>query len=523
MVKTLNQLTRGLQAMEVSGDDRIPVTGISYDSRQVQPGDLFIALRGVHVNGERFVADAIGRGAAAVLTEGRPQVNPGVTVVRVPDSLGAMAGIAACFYDYPSRSMTLVGVTGTNGKTTTSLLIESILKKIGLSVGVLGTLAYRWAGKTKTAGMTTPHSLDLQRLLHEMRLDGVTHVVMEVSSHALALGRVDHCNFHAAVFTNLSQDHLDFHSTMDNYFAAKATLFTKYMNPEDKTRVAVINEDDPYGKRLVPMASGQVWSFSTEPGNGGVRAVDSELGASGIKATIASPGGRLKIASPLLGRLNLYNILAAAATGLALGIPGRAVKEGIEAVDSVDGRLQSVPVPASKGCTVVVDFAHTPDAMEKSLVCLKEMAKGRLLVVFGCGGDRDHGKRPLMGKVAGRLGDLVILTSDNPRSEVPDKIIEDIEPGVLAAGLQRIAGDRPEDGRRGYTVQADRKKAIEMALNWARPGDTVFIGGKGHETYQLIGEKRLQFDDRLVVREYFRRMSKVSESENNAMDRRGAC
>ncbi len=523
MARTLNQIIRDLQILDISGDDRVAVADISYDSRQIHPGGLFVALPGAHVDGARFVADAVARGARAVVSETAQEKCPGVTFIRVPDSRKAMACIAADFFDHPSRAMTMIGVTGTNGKTTTTLLIESILKKCGFSVGVLGTLAYRWAGKMKTAGMTTPQSLDLQRLLHEMCRDGVTHVVMEVSSHALALGRVDQCNFHAAVFTNLSQDHLDFHSTMEDYFAAKATLFTGYMNSDGKSPVAVINEDDPYGKRLIGNSQREVWSYSMERGNGRVRVLSAELTASGIDTIIASPSGELRIRTPLIGRLNLYNVLTAAATGAALGVPGQSIVDGIEAVTFVDGRLQRVAVPDGRGYAVVVDYAHTPDAMEKSLACLKEMTKGRLLVVFGCGGDRDRGKRPLMGKVAGQLGDLVVLTSDNPRSEIPDRIIEDIEPGVLEAGLSRIRGPRPGEDERGYTVEGNRRKAIELALRWARSGDTVFVGGKGHETYQIIGSEVFPFDDRLVVQEYFKRMNEASERQDNAMDRREAC
>ncbi|HOI96110.1 MAG TPA: UDP-N-acetylmuramoyl-L-alanyl-D-glutamate--2,6-diaminopimelate ligase [Syntrophobacter fumaroxidans] len=501
MVRALNNLLRDVEILQTAGPLDVPVTGIAYDSRRIQAGNVFVALPGARVDGNRFIPEAVRSGARAVITETGGFSECPATVVRVSDSRKAMARMAANYYDRPCAGLKMIGVTGTNGKTTTTLLLESILKRGGHSVGVLGTLFYRWGAKRKTACMTTPESLDLQGLFYEMREDGVTHVVMEVSSHALAQGRVAECAFDAAVFTNLSQDHLDYHVTMEDYFAAKSLLFSEYLRTGS---VAVINGDDPYGARLVEKAGRGAWSYSTGSGAARVHVKSARLTASGLDARLCGPDGSMDIHSPLIGRLNLYNILAAVTASLAMGVPESAIREGVAGLASVDGRLQRVASPGT-GFEVVVDYAHTPDAMEKSLGCLREMTAGRLLVVFGCGGDRDRGKRPLMGKVAGALGDLVIVTSDNPRSEVPERIIDEIEPGVRASGLERIRSAEPGNGARGYIVEVDRKSAIEKALAWARPGDTVFIGGKGHETYQLVGGEVLPFDDRLVVAQYLAR------------------
>lgn len=508
MIKRLGELVENLEALEIRGDPDTKVRGIAYDSRQVVKGDLFVAVAGTKQDGSRFIEDAVKRGACAVVGEKLPDLALPIASVRVCDSRKALAGLAAAFYENPCRKLKLIGITGTNGKTTTSLLIESILKKAGYRPGVLGTLGYRWEGRKKAALMTTPESLDLQKLFYEMSKDGVSHVVMEVSSHALSLGRVEGCVFDAGVFTNLSQDHLDFHSTMESYFQAKALLFKNHFCLNGRPSAAVLNADDPYGKRLMDMTCGDVWSYSVLNGNASVWVKSAELTASGICAKLGTPSGDLEIHSPLLGRLNLYNLVSAAAAALALGISAKAVREGLEAVSSVDGRLERVFVPPECGFEVVVDYAHTPDAMEKSIGCLREMTRGRLIVVFGCGGDRDRGKRPIMGKVAAGLGDLVIVTSDNPRSEEAQAIIRDIEPGIESVGLPFIDPLRFPKEERGYTIEADRKKAIRLALSWARAGDMVFIGGKGHETYQIIGKQVFPFDDRLVVGDYFESLKK---------------
>ncbi|MGV8073918.1 MAG: UDP-N-acetylmuramoyl-L-alanyl-D-glutamate--2,6-diaminopimelate ligase [Syntrophobacteraceae bacterium] len=504
MNKNLEILLQGLDIMDISGDPKTSVRRLAYDSRRIEAGDLFIAIQGTRLDGRKFILDATRRGANVIVSEGTPENGMQATFVRVPDARKALARLSMNYFGHPSRDLQIIGITGTNGKTTTSLLLEAILKNYGLTVGVLGTLAYRWGEKHKTASMTTPESFDLQELFYEMRKDRVSHLVMEVSSHALALGRVEGCQFGAAVFTNLSQDHLDFHSTMENYFSAKAVLFKNYLSSVENVSVAVINQDDPYGRRLMGETRQDVWSYSLNDKDARVWVRKAQLNASGILAELATPVGDLEIRSPLLGRLNLYNLLAAATTALALEIPKENISRGLESVSFVDGRLQRIPIPPELGFEVVVDYAHTPDAMEKSLSCLREMTRGRLLAVFGCGGDRDRAKRPLMGEAAASLADLVIVTSDNPRSEAPEKIIEDIEPGLKAKGLSAIEPDagQPPQGK-GYTVISDRKRAISQALSWACPGDIVFIGGKGHETYQIIADKVLPFDDREAVLNHF--------------------
>ena len=360
--------------------------------------------------------------------------------------------------------------------------------------------------------MTTPESLDLQALFYRMVQDGVSHVVMEVSSHALALGRIAGCEFKTGVFTNLSQDHLDFHSTMEDYFAAKKLLFSSYLNP--RVSAAVINIDDEYGGRLVENGAcraARVLGYSGGSIAGAHRAKsvqslfaeNTRFSPLGITATVHTPKGPIRVDSPLLGKLNLYNILAAICTAVAMDIAPEAIESGISGLSRVDGRLERVPIPNGCGFQVVVDYAHTPDAMEKALACLREMTEKRLIAVFGCGGDRDRKKRPIMGRVAAEQADLVIITSDNPRSEPPEDILDEIEAGVKSSGIPCLSPAEMVSAQKGFIRQVDRRGAIELALALGRPGDMIFIGGKGHETYQIIGASRHSFDDRLVVRDYF--------------------
>lgn len=504
-MKTLGELTRGLKILAARGEMATAVSGICYDSRKAAPGSLFVCVPGTRVDGRAFIADALARGAAAVVAEAEVPAEVPV-FVRVPNSRAALAALAASFYGHPASGLDLIGITGTNGKTTTSFLLESILRRAGHRPGVLGTLTYRWAGKEVAAPMTTPESLDLQEIFFEMLRDGVSHVVMEVSSHALALGRVAGCTFRAGVFTNLSQDHLDFHRTMEDYFAAKKSLFRDFLDPG--LSVAAINADDAYGKRMLENGACGArclgYSAQTGPeGAGTVFAKQAGFSPRGICALVSTPSGEIAIESPLVGRLNLYNVLAAVSAAVALGIPGEAIAEGIRAVSTVDGRLQRVAASDARGFHVIVDYAHTPDAMEKALACLRETTPGRLIAVFGCGGDRDRGKRPLMGRIAAQRADLVVITSDNPRTEAAESILDQIEAGVRQTGIPRFDPNGAPPEKRGYARQADRREAIGLALSLARAGDLVFIGGKGHETYQIIGATRHPFDDRLVVEEYF--------------------
>jgi UDP-N-acetylmuramoyl-L-alanyl-D-glutamate--2,6-diaminopimelate ligase len=508
-MKTLEQLIQGMEIIGAGSGLDVPLSGVCYDSRHVEKGSLFVCVRGTHADGHDFIHDAVSRGAVAIVAQSEKPAGLPTSFVRVKDSRAALAAISANFYDHPGSRLHLVGITGTNGKTTTSLLIESILRSRGSSPGVLGTLAYRWAGKQIPAPMTTPESLDLQRLFYRMLQDGVSHVVMEVSSHALALGRIAGCEFRTGVFTNLSQDHLDFHSTMEDYFAAKKLLFSSYLDP--RFSVAVINEDDDYGRRILENGtsaariirySGIVGGKALEKGPDTVFVEEARFSSLGITAKVHTPGGQIRVDSPLMGRLNLYNILAAISAAVSLDIEPGAIEEGIRALSHVDGRLERVAIPSSYGFQVVVDYAHTPDAMEKALGCLREMTEKRLIAVFGCGGDRDRGKRPIMGRVAAEWADLVIITSDNPRSEPPEGILDEIEAGVKQTGIAAWGPALELPAGKGYIREVDRRRAIELALRLGRPGDMIFIGGKGHETYQIVGTLRHSFDDRQVVREY---------------------
>jgi UDP-N-acetylmuramoyl-L-alanyl-D-glutamate--2,6-diaminopimelate ligase len=511
-MKTLKQLIDGLEVIGAGSRLDVPVSGVCYDSRDAEKGSLFVCVSGKHADGHDFIDDAVSRGAVAIVAQTEMPAGLPTGFARVRDSRAALAAISANFYGHPASRLALIGITGTNGKTTTSLLIESILRSQGSSPGVLGTLVYRWAGKQIPAPMTTPESLDLQRLFYRMLQDGVSHVVMEVSSHALALGRIAGCAFRTGVFTNLSQDHLDFHSTMEQYFAAKKLLFSSYLDPH--LSVAVVNEDDDYGRRIIENGtraakiipySGGISPGPRFEGANGVFVEEVRFTPGGITAKVHTPQGEIRVDSPLMGRLNLYNIVAAISAAVSLGIASNAIEEGIRNLSRVDGRLERVAIPNRYGFQVVVDYAHTPDAMEKALACLREMTEKRLIAVFGCGGDRDRGKRPIMGRVAAERADLVILTSDNPRSEPPDDIIDEIEAGVKQTGISALGSAGGLSPAKGYVREVDRRKAIDFALALGRPGDTIFIGGKGHETYQIVGPLKHSFDDRLVVKEYFNR------------------
>jgi UDP-N-acetylmuramoyl-L-alanyl-D-glutamate--2,6-diaminopimelate ligase len=539
-MKTVKQLIEGLEIAGATGDLDVPVSSVCYDSRQAGKGSLFVCIRGTHADGHDFIDDAVSRGAVAIVAQAGIPAGPSTGFVRVRDPRAALAAISANYYDHPAAGLDLVGITGTNGKTTTSLLIESILRCNGSNPGVLGTLAYRWGGNDIPSPMTTPESLDLQRIFSSMLGAGVTHVVMEVSSHALALGRIAGCTFRTGVFTNLSQDHLDFHTTMEQYFAAKRLLFSSHLDPRFSS--AVINEDDDYGRRIIengasaakiiryscraPSCAERIESGAGcfENGPNSVFVKEVRFSPGGIAAKVQTPLGVIRVDSPLMGRLNLYNIVAAVSAAVSLDIAPGAVEEGVRVLSHVDGRLERAPVPARSGFQVIVDYAHTPDGMEKALACLREMTENRLIAVFGCGGDRDRGKRPIMGRVGAELADVVIITSDNPRTERPDDILDEIEEGVKRTGTSALRPDEGPSASRGYIREGDRRKAIELALSLARPGDVVFIGGKGHETYQIVGTRRYSFDDRLVVKEYFEGIEGSIESGTGmctCMNRRG--
>jgi UDP-N-acetylmuramoyl-L-alanyl-D-glutamate--2,6-diaminopimelate ligase len=496
--KTLRALLDGLAGCQVTGDLDAPVTGVAYHSREVTPGGIFVALKGCRTDGHFYLAASLNQGARVVVTEEELAPPPGITVVRVPQARLALAHISAAFYDHPSRELTLVGITGTNGKTSTTYLLEAILSAAGCRVGVVGTVNYRVGASTWPAPVTTPESLDLQRLLREMRTRGVTHVFLEVSSHALDLRRVDGARFAAAVFTNLSQDHLDYHRDLDEYFAAKSRLFMEILangRPSQKG-LAVLNLDDPRGRELKNAVRVPTLTYGLHP-DSQVRPLSYRFRQDGLSAHLTSPAGEVEITSRLVGPFNLANILAAAATALGLGIDPATVARGIAALPGVPGRLERFGPPAGPG--VFVDYAHTPAAITQALAALKTLGFSRIITVFGCGGDRDRGKRPLMGQAAAAGSQLVIVTSDNPRTEDPLAIIGEIEPGLANFGLARLDAAAAPRGEAGYLVVPDRREAIRLAVSLARPGEAVLVAGKGHEDYQIWGAERRHFDDREEV------------------------
>ena len=456
------------------------VDRIVCDSRAVEPGDLFVALRGQHLDGVVFAEDALARGAVAVVAEDIPQAGFNAFWIQVDDARVAMAVLAATFHADPSRDLLVIGTTGTNGKTTTTYLVEGILEEGGISCGRISSVSYRVGNRETVAERTTPESPQLQRLMREMVTEGCRACVMEVSSHALELHRVDAIRFDAALFTNLTRDHLDFHGDMSRYFAAKSQLFHMLAD----TAPAIINVDDDYGRQLATRVARPV-TYAMD-GVADITPERIDLSLDGIELDVRTPRGPLHLRSPLLGRNNAYNVLAAAATGAALALPFRTIERGIGAVDRVPGRMEVVST-ASDDVNVLVDFAHTDDALKGLLETARQFAKGQLIAVFGCGGDRDTTKRPLMGAVASRLSDRVILTSDNPRSEDPQSIIKDIERGL-------VEDDTP------WEVELDREQAIVGAIGSARSGDLVVVAGKGHERHQVIGTSTLPFEDVAVAR-----------------------
>jgi UDP-N-acetylmuramoyl-L-alanyl-D-glutamate--2,6-diaminopimelate ligase len=469
------------------------VTSVTYDSRQASPGTLFVALRGQQADGTAFAKDAIGRGAVAVVAEAPPPAGKRVPWIQVPDARLALAVLAAAFHGHPSQELTLVGITGTNGKTTTSYLLASVFEAAGVRCGRIGTVGHRIGDREIDAARTTPEAPELQRMLREMVARGCGACVMEVSSHALSLRRADALHFWAAIFTNLTRDHLDFHSDMEEYFLAKRRLFE--LLPPDG--VAIVNMDDRRGADVAAVVQRPVTYAIDGPAD--VRPGPLSFSLDGLQFEVRTPRGTLTIRSPLVGRPNTYNILAAVATAMALDVPFGAIEAGIRDLAHVPGRFQVVSEPGDD-LRVVVDYAHTDDALKNVLETARPLAQGRVITVFGCGGDRDRTKRPLMGAVASRLSDLVIVTSDNPRSEDPAQIIEEIKRGIV------VPADRmPPRAQAGPKVTpclaiVDRKAAIEAAVREAKPGDLVLIAGKGHEKYQVIGSKTLPFDDVEVAR-----------------------
>jgi UDP-N-acetylmuramoyl-L-alanyl-D-glutamate--2,6-diaminopimelate ligase len=468
------------------------VRSLAYDSRQVERGDLFIALKGQKTAGSDFAVDAIGRGAVAVVAEQPPAQSVNVPWVVVTDARAAMAELAAEFYGHPSRAMKVVGITGTNGKTTTAYLLHAVFEAAGIKTGLIGTVSYLVGDRTIAASRTTPESPDVQRMFRLMVDSGCGGCVMEVSSHALALRRVDRTRFAAGVFTNLTRDHLDYHGDMESYFTAKRRLFD--MLPEGAP--AVINLDDPRGDVLRKSAARALTYAINKPAD--VTPGPLSFTWAGLEFDVRSPLGTVHVKSRLVGRPNVSNILATVATAAALDLPTPAIERGLAGLDGVPGRFQVVSDSRDR-IAVVVDYAHTDDALKNLLETARPLAQGRLITVFGCGGDRDRTKRPLMGAVAARLSDLVVITSDNPRSEDPARIIEEIKLGIQMP---------PERATTPFFAIVDRKEAIQFAIKTAQPGDLVLLAGKGHEKTQVIGHRELPFDEVAIAREALERCRK---------------
>jgi UDP-N-acetylmuramoyl-L-alanyl-D-glutamate--2,6-diaminopimelate ligase len=467
---------------------------------------------GEKADGHDFIAEAVRREAAAVVFSRRGNWPTVAASVRVKDVRRTMGLWTAHFFNQPSRRLKLVGVTGTNGKTTLTYLIESVLEAAGLEPGVIGTINYRYRGHEAPSHHTTPESLDLQEMLAEMVGAGVRSVAVEVSSHALAQERVRGLEFDVGVFTNLSRDHLDYHRDMDDYFLAKSRLFTDYLKTSAKPKkAAVIYGEDPRGPELIAKVRNlglEVWSYG-EGSQWDVHPLNVKSDVGGLGGTIRAGDRKFEIASSLIGAANLQNILGAVGVGCALGISDDVVAQGIRQLRMVPGRLERVE--NRLGISILVDYAHSPDALEKVLGAVRPLAQGKVITVFGCGGDRDRGKRPLMGEIAGRLSDFVVVTSDNPRTEDPLAILDEIEVGVARSGLKKFRvsgpGSRVSENKveRGYVMEADRRAAIGFAIKVASPGDLVLIAGKGHEDYQILGTKKIHFDDREVARDELER------------------
>jgi UDP-N-acetylmuramoyl-L-alanyl-D-glutamate--2,6-diaminopimelate ligase len=492
----LGKLLRGLASLPMGADTGAEVTSLAYDSRRVQPGTLFFAIQGEKTDGHKFIPQALERGAVAIVSERLAPDELAARWVCVPKIRRALADAARTFYGHPENHLLLIGITGTNGKTTTTFLIESILRAAGIRAGLFGTIEYRIADQVFTATNTTPESLDLISAFAQMVETHAKAVVMEVSSHALAQERVWGFRFDVAIFTNLTRDHLDFHKDFDHYFEAKRRLFEGLGTPPPEC--AVINVDDPWGVKLLGLTYPRLITYGISA-EAQVKPKQMNESPAGLEGLVATPSGKIQINSPLVGRANLANILAATATGVALGVAKDRIEEGIASLTAVPGRFERIE--EGQPFLVLVDYAHTDDALRNVLKTARYLTRNRLIVVFGCGGDRDRTKRPRMGEAAGSLADFVVLTSDNPRSEDPLLIMSD-----ALVGLQKTG--------KPYIAEVDRQVAIRKALEAAREGDTVVLAGKGHETYQVLKDRTVPFDDREMARRILRELDYRPEVPN---------
>jgi len=483
----LGEIMHGIDYKLITGKLDQDIKGISYDSRKVKPGDLFICIPGYKTDGHEFADQALSRGAAALLAEREMAVNTEAVLLLTTDCRKAIPVVASNFYHQPSHHIKVIGVTGTNGKTTTTHLIKAILEQQGERVGIMGTLYARMGAAEKTLSNTTPESVDIEEFLSLVQKEKGDYMVMEVSSHALAMGRVDKIRFHAAVFTNLTQDHLDYHRTMDNYKESKLKLFKSLIR--EAGYFSIINADDPAAHDFMEASGPNYYSYGiTEEAD--VKAVNLRFNLKGSQFTVNYRGDSFDINMKLIGRFSVYNALAAITYALGEGVEASVIKTALEKVEGVAGRFEQVD--CGQNFTVIIDYAHTPDGLENILRTAKEILENRLITVFGCGGDRDKTKRPLMGKIAAQYSDFCIVTSDNPRSEEPEAIIDDIIPGLM------------EVENSHYAKIVDRREAIHQAICLAKKGDLVIIAGKGHETYQLVKDQVLKFDDKKVAAEFLR-------------------
>jgi UDP-N-acetylmuramoyl-L-alanyl-D-glutamate--2,6-diaminopimelate ligase len=482
----LKELLKQLQVVQVEGPLDREIAGLVYDSRRVMPGMVFVAIPGVNADGHDFINTAIARGASAIICERNGFSSSRVTKIKVADARETLARAAASFYQHPSTKLQVIGVTGTNGKTTVAFMIKELLEASGVKTGLLGTVRYEIGDRVIPAHRTTPESLEVQEMMAQMVTSGCKACVMEVSSHALEQKRVAGIAFDAAIFTNLTQDHLDFHGTMDNYFAAKQKLFTKTANGSKRGAV-VVNIDDAFGVRLANESDVAVKLTYGIRGAASLRATNIHLGADFSSFTVEAQDKTFACKLPLIGRHNIYNALAAIGAALALGIDTKKIQSALANMSHVPGRLESIS--CGQPFAVFVDYAHTDDALRNVLTTVREVTKGRVLLLFGCGGNRDSGKRAKMGRVAAEFADHTVITSDNPRNEQPEKIAAQIEEGFLALK------------QRDYVIELDRKRAISEIIALAKTGDTVLLAGKGHETYQEFEDTVVPFDDRVYARE----------------------
>lgn len=493
-VMQLKQIVQQLTDATAEGPLDREISGITYDSRRVTPGMLFVAIPGRNADGHEFVSKAIERGASAVLCERACALPSRATRISVPDAREALAQAARAYFDHPSAKLKVIGVTGTNGKTTVAFMVKSILEAAGVKTGLLGTVRYEIGDRVIPAQRTTPESLEIQQMMAQMFKADCEACVMEVSSHALEQKRVLGVDFDVGIFTNLTRDHLDYHGTMEGYFAAKKKLFAA-LGPRG---AAVVNADDVYGARLLGTTHTEVELTYALQNPARLRATKIELNADGSRFVVETPERKFALRLSLIGRHNVYNALAAVGAGMALKIDVVKIQAALTALPPVPGRLEAVKCGQPFG--VFVDYAHTDDALTNVLTTLREVTKGRVLLLFGCGGNRDSGKRAKMGKVAAELADFTLITSDNPRKEDPERIAARIE-----EGYRSVRAD-------AYAVELDRRRAIQQILGKAEPGDTVLLAGKGHETYQEFEDTVVPFDDRLHAEEVLEAMTTAKAS-----------